>query len=532
MKAYKLLRSLLGIITVAVPGMHLEAAGTTPRLVVGINIDQLNTDYLEWFMDGFSEDGFKKIIQNGLVYRNMVYDYPRPDAASASASISCGNIPNIHGIISRNWFDRSKLKVVSSVSDPEYLGNYTSSTVSPKNLLCSTIGDELKNCTNGEAKVFSIGISAEDAILSAGHVANGVFWIDDETGKWCTSTYYNYMPWWLQNVNDSRDISQIIDQTKWEPLYPLSFYQYMPYQVSPTLFQYWLNKFGKDKFRMYKETPVVNTEVCNIGLQTIEKEKLGTDEIPDYIVFNLTASGNLDNSRVMSAVEIQDIYFRLDQEIQKIVELVERQAGLENALIYLTGTGEPRNPAVENPKSIYGNFYPERCTSLLNLYLMAIYGNEKWVSAYQDQQIYLNKNLIEKKGINFDEISLKAAEFLGEFSGVQRVIRNKQLISGDYDILFNKYRNGQSFNRSGDIFLEIQPGWNIRNNNGEKDYQVRYEAYNTTLVFFGSKIKAQTVFRPISSSDIASTLSKVFRIRPPNASCGTVLQELHKQYQL
>lgn len=530
MNANKLLRSLLGILTITVPGMSMEAVGTAPRLVVGIHIDQLNTNYLEWFMEGFSEDGFRKIIQNGLVYKNMVYDYPRPDAASASASIACGTTPGKHGIISKKWFDRAKGLFVSSVSDPEYLGNYTSFTASPKNLLCSTLGDELKTSTNGEARFFSIGISAEEAILSAGHFADGVFWIDDETGKWCTTTYYNYMPWWLQHINDSRDISQIIDQTPWEPLYPLSFYQYMPYQTSPTLFQYWLNKYGKDKFRIYKETPVVNSEVCKIGLETIEKERLGTDEIPDYIILNLTASGNLDNSRVMSAVEIQDIYFRLDQEIRKIVDLVERQAGLENALIYLTGTGEPKNPAIEISKSrpYNGDFYPERCTSLLNLYLMAIYGNEKWISAYHDQQIYLNRELIEKKGIKFDDISLKAAEFLGEFSGVQKVIRNRQFISGNFDVSLNQYRNGLSFDHSGDIFLEIRPGWNIRNNNDEKDLQVRYEAYNSTLIFYGSKLKAQTVFRPISYGDIASTLSKVFRIRPPNASSGSILQEMYR----
>ena len=529
MKISKLLSSILGILSVAVPGISVQAAGTAPRLVVGIHIDQLNSNYLEWFMDGFSEDGFKKLFQNGLVYKNMVHNFPRPDAASASATISSGTIPGHHGIISGKWFDRQTSGLVSCVTDPDYLGNYTTLRVSPKKFLCSTIGDELETSTKGIAKVFSVGISAEEAILSAGHSADGVFWIDDETGKWCTSTYYNYMPWWIQNINDIRDMSEIIGQTSWQPLYPLSYYQYMPYQSSPTLFQYWLNKYGKDKVKAFKETPVVNTEVCNLGLETIQKEKLGTDEIPDYLILNFTASGNFDNSILMSSVELQDIYFRLDQEIGKIIDMVERQAGLDNALIYITGTGEPKNLAIEVNKDrpYNGNFYPDRCTSLLNLYLMAIYGNEKWISSYHEQSIYLNKELIIKKGLSVDEISLKAAEFLGEFSGVQKVIRNRQLISGDLDISMNRYRNGLSFERSGDIFIEIQPGWNIRNNDKNiKDFQIRYEAYNPSLVFFGSKLKSQTVFRPISSGDIASTLSKVFRIRPPNASSGIILQEM------
>ena len=526
----KFLRSLIGILTITIPEVTAIAEGSSPRLVVGIHIDQLKTDYLDWFMEGFSEDGFKKILNNGLVYRSMGYSFPKPDAASASASIVCGTTPANHGIISGKWFDRSSNMVISCVFDPEYIGNYTRNTVSPKNLLCSTLGDEIKIATNGEAKVYSIGISAESTIVSGGHDADGVYWIDENSGKWCSTTFYEDIPWWVQHVNDNRDIASIIDQTTWEPLYPLSFYQYMPYHSSPTLFHYWMSKFGNDKIRMYKETPMVNSEVCKLGIEAMGKERLGTDDIPDYLVLNLTASGNLGNSKTLSAVEIQDIYFRLDQEIGKIVDAVERQAGLENALIYIVGTGEPQTPAQETKKSYSygGDFYPERCTSLLNLYLMAIYGNEKWVSAWNNQQIYLDRSLIEKKGINYDEISLKAAEFLGEFSGVRRVVRNRKLLAGEYDTALSQIRNGVYFERSGDFYIEIQPGWNIRNNDNERDLQVRYGTYKTTLAFFGSGIKPQKIVRPVSSEDIAPTLSKVFRIRPPNANEGSILQEMER----
>jgi len=528
MKINKILGSLLGILTAAIPGLSVQAANT-PRLVVGIQIDQLNADYLEWFMDGFNEDGFRKLFQGGVVYKNMTYDYHLPDAASAAASIASGTVPANHGIIGSKWFDRKLENVVSCIEDENYLGNYTKLKASPKKLLCSTLADELKQSTNGTAKVFSVGISPEEAIMSAGHTADGVFWIDDETGKWSTTTYYNYMPWWIQNINDTRDMQEIVDKTSWQPLYPLSYYKYMPYQTSPTLFQYWLNKYGKNKIRAFKQTPVVNTEVAELAIQTIQKEKLGTDEVPDLLLLNFTASGNFDSSVSMSAVEIQDIYFRLDQEIGKILDIIERQAGFENTLIYLTGTGQPQNPAIaENKKAGYaGSFYPERCKSLLNLYLMAIYGNEKWVSGYHNQNIYLNRKLIESKGVSYDEISRKTAEFLGEFSGVQRVKRNRELLSGDFDISLDRHRNSISFDRSGDIYIEIQPGWNIINNSDEyKDLQVRYESYNQALVFFGNKLEKQTVYRAVSSGNIASTLSKIFKIRPPNSSSGNLLTEI------
>ncbi|MDP4277524.1 MAG: alkaline phosphatase family protein [Bacteroidota bacterium] len=524
----KFLRSLIGILTITVPGMAVEATGATPRLVVGIHIDQLRTDYLDWFKDGFSEDGLKKMLQNGIVYRSINYDYPNPDAASATASIVTGASPSRHGIIASRWFDRASHNVISCVFDPSYLGNYTSSTASPKYLIATTLGDELKDATNNQSKVFSIGISAESAIVSGGHKADGVFWMDDNSGQWCTSTFYNYMPWWMQRINDQENQSGTMDQTAWQPLYPLNFYRYMPYQTNPTLFEYWLGKYGKDKFKAFKETPMANAEVCKIGLETIEKEHLGTDDIPDYLILNLNASGYLENSKKMSAVETQDIYFRLDQEIGKVIDAVDRQVGLENALIYIVGTGAPKNPATDaaSTATYGGDFYPDRCTSLLNLYLMAIYGDEKWVSGYYNQQIYLNRTLIDKKKIDFDEISTKASEFLGEFSGVQRVIRNRQFVTGSYDSSLNSYRKGLFPAHSGDFRLDLQPGWNIRNDNQEKDLQVRYEAYTTSMIVYGANLKAQTITRPVSSSDIATTLSKVFKIRPPNASEGSLLKEL------
>jgi len=524
----KWLRSIVGLLTITLPGLATGATGTAPRLVVGIHVDQLRSDYLTWFKEGFSEDGLKKMAQNGVVYPAVTYGFPKPDAAAATASLVSGTTPSRHGIVSNAWFDRESGTVVSCVYDPQWMGNYTSGTASPKYLMASTIGDELKMATKQAGKVFSIGISAETAILSGGHEADGVFWMDDETGKWCTSTYYNYMPWWLQQINDQRNLSGILDQTSWKPLFPLSYYTLMPYQTTPSLFEYWLGKYGKDKFKAFKETPMVNEEVCRVGLKAIEQERLGTDEIPDYVVLNLSASGHLESGRPLSAIESQDIYLRLDAEIGRLIDAVDRQVGLEHALIYLIGTGAASEPAIElsGNRSYHTEFFTDRCVSLLNLYLMAIFGDEKWVSVWNNQQIYLNRTLIDKKGLDLDAVSQKAAAFLSEFSGVQRVVSNRIVASGTYDNTLITYRNGINPAHSGDFFLEIQPGWNIRHNGAEKDVQVRYDAYTTTLLLYGNGLKSATVNQPISVGDIATSLSKVFRIRPPNACEGSPLVAL------
>lgn len=522
---HKFLRSILGLLSFTLPGLASGATGQAPRLVVGIHIDQLRADYLEWFKDGFSEDGLKKMLQGGIVYQSVSYGIPHPDAASATASLLTGATPSRHGIIGQSWFDRKANTVVSCVYDPDWLGNYTTNTTSPKQLMASTLGDELKIATNQSARVFSIGLSAESSILAGGHEADGVFWMDDATGQWCTSTYYNYMPWWLQQINDQRDPSGVIDQTAWTPLLPLSRYRMLPYQTSPNLFEYWLGKYGKDKFKAYKETPMVNEEVNRVALKTLELERLGTDDIPDYLAVQFKASGHLNEGKALSTVEIQDIYLRLDAEVGKLIDAIDRQVGLENALIYLVGTGAPSNPAVEltGNRSYHGDFHTDRCTSLLNLYLMALYGDQPWVSGWHNKQVYLNRALIDKQGLDLDQVTAKSAAFLGEFSGVQRVISSRILSAGTYDNTLINYRNAVNPAHSGDFILEIQPGWNIRHNGTEKDVQVRYEAYTTSLLFYGASCTPQRFVSPVSVGDIAATLSAVFRIRPPNACEGTRL---------
>jgi hypothetical protein len=523
----KLLTSVLGLLSVTATGLPLQAEEQAPRLIIGIHINQLDANYLEWFRNGFGEDGFRKIMQSGTQFTNMVYASARPDNAAACASFMTGGTPREHGITGARWYDPESGKRISCIFDSRFLGNYTQETVSPKNLLGSTLGDELKKASNNEAYVYAVGIDADETIMLGGHSANGVFWLDDKTGKWCTSTYFSYMPWWLQTINDREDMGQLVGETTWSPLKALSNYKYMPHQKGPTLFQYLFNKPGNKQFRSFKESPLMNAAVIRIASEILEKEDLGKDDVTDYLVIQLSADGKLDN-RMLSAMEIQDVYFRLDEDISKLLKITEKKVGNDNIRIYLTGTGQPVLSPVDVPKekAYIGDFYPDRCTSLLNLYLMAIYGNEPWVSAWERQEIFLNHRKIEEKGINFNELSRKAASFLAEFSGVTRVYERSQLLLGNTDADLRAKANAIRPDRAADLYVEIQGGWNVREASQEEDYQVSNTFFSSPFILYKPDQKAQTINTPVGVGDITASLSRIFRIRPPNACQGVVLPEL------
>src|SRR6202008_1135926 len=113
--------------------------------------------------------------------------------------------PRSHGIIGNEWYVKTRNREVYCAYDSsaKAIGNQNKAgMMSPRNLLSSTIGDEMKMTSNGNAKVFGVALKDRSSIFPAGHTPNGAFWFDDESGDFISSNYYgNDIPQWLKNFN-------------------------------------------------------------------------------------------------------------------------------------------------------------------------------------------------------------------------------------------------------------------------------------------------------------------------------------------
>jgi hypothetical protein len=496
-----------------------------PRLVLGIHLDQLQEEYLKWFMEGFGEEGFKLLLERGKVYNNCNYGLHCPDAANTNASLLSGCAPMHHGIIAREWYDRQLERLVSCVYDTDYLGNYTTSTFSPLSLRSNTLGDELKKACKGRSKVFSIGLEAEAAIVAGGRSADAALWMDDASGKWCSSTYYNYMPSWLQKINDYGLFETNNGKNGWRPKFPLSRYVYMPHQKNPGFFSYALSFINGTGYRDFKQTPMANTELNQLALELIDQEKLGEDEYPDLLILHFNTGSQLSGNDSRAALEMQDLYFRLDQDLGWLLKEIDRKIGLDNVLVYLCGTGATKLTVEEDPKApgFYGNYYPERTSALLNLYLTAVYGSERWVQGCTENEIYLNRKRISELNLDYVEICNKAALFLIQVEGIQQAVPAYRFLLGDWSsepaLALNFHKE-----RSGDLLLKLENGRNIRwESYPGKNRQIQYANQTTILVFYGASIKAGSNNQLVSIFDLTPTLCGKLYIRPPTASTGQVL---------
>lgn len=523
----RILSSLITVIVcTGLQAQNIPAA--VPRLVVGITIDQLRSDYIEAFTALYGERGFKRLLKEGRVYYNAEYDFINPDPSSAVAAIYTGGNPYTNGVVADYWMDRNTLRVIKSTDDPAFMGIYTSENTSPKHLSVSTLADELMVATQGQAITYSIAPTREMAVFAAGHASKGAFWINDHNGKWCGTTYYGDFPQWATYFNDHQGLDFRIADIVWEPSLPVTSYKYVTSDVKQLNFRHKFDDQRGEKYRCLKTSPVANDEVNKLVNACLNASFMGQDDIPDLLSIGYYAGNYNHASSVQCPMEIQDVYARLDNTLGDLLDIIDKKVGLANTLFFITSTGyadpEPADPP--QYKIPGGEFYIKRCAALLNMYLMAIYGQGQYVDTYFDNQIYLNRKLIEERKLNLTEILNRSSDFLVQFSGVKEAYSSQRLLLGAWNPKIEKIRNSYNPLCSGDLMVEVLPGWTVVRDYTNDVKVVRSAYASVPLFFFGNNIRPAKIYDPVQIGAIIPTMAHFMRIRAPNASTLPPLTEI------
>ena len=311
---------------------------------------------------------------------------------------------------------------------------------------------------------------------------------------------------------------------------PISNYNAFPYTQTVADFQYVFA--GDHPYLKVKTSPLVNENIRQTAMKVLSKADMGKRSRPDFLALTFYAGNYLSVSDKNYSLEIQDAYARLDKEIESLLNEIDKTVGLKNTLIFVTSTGyfDANDEYPEKVNMPDGKFFYNRCQALLNMYLMAKYGQEQWVEYFYNNQIFLNRKLIEKKGLDLEEFQNKAAEFVVQFTGVQDVTTYTQLLTDKANSNMSKYKSLFNKDLSGDIFIEIQPGFRAvdENNVTVVEKRVRETTVSSPVIFFGHNVQPQKIKRTIQAEEIAPTVCRLLRIRSPNAARAKVLPELFK----
>jgi hypothetical protein len=243
LKRFLALATVCTLTLSATPRASASAYDAHPKLVIVIVLDQFRADYLERYRADFKGRGFKLFLDHGANFLDCYYNYANTETAPGHSTIGTGAYTDGHGIGGNQWWDlaRSKDHPITSVEDERYAlvgvpaGAKTTPGSSPRNLLASTFGDELRLDTLGASLVYGVSLKDRAAILPAGAAASGAFWIDQPSGRFITSTYYmQQLPDWAQAFDDSGRI----DQAKQEANAPATTNFYNDVGATPAAVSY------------------------------------------------------------------------------------------------------------------------------------------------------------------------------------------------------------------------------------------------------------------------------------------------------
>ncbi len=505
----------------------------TPKLVVGIVVDQMRYDYLYRYAAKYGKGGFKRLMNDGFNCQNNHYHYATTTTGPGHAAVYTGSVPAVNGIIGNEWYDPLSNRNVYVVEDSTVTGVGSDAglagKMSPKNMKTTTITDQLRLSNEFKSKVIGVAIKDRGSILPAGHSANAAYWFDPKSGNWITSTYYmKELPQWVKDFNDQKIPDQILTQ-KWETLLPLSKYTESEADNQP-----YENSMPEEKEPVFPHTlknyftipasPFGNTLTKDFAIATMKNENMGKGTATDFLCVSFSSTDYIGHAVGTHAVEIEDCYLRLDRDIEDLLESLDKQVGKDNYLVFLTADhGVADIPGYLTKHKIpAGVSNSSNDSKFLNTELQTAFGAGQWIKSSHNNQLYLDHDLMKLKKVSYLQIEDVLKENLLTLgSPVHDVFNLHDLSKAVMPDYYRSYINN-SYNpkRSGDFFIWFEPAWIYGSSKGTTHGTMYAYDTHVPLLFYGWKIpKGQTVERT-HISDIAPTLAALLHILEPNGNVG------------
>lgn len=517
-----------------------------PKLVVGIVVDQMRYDYLSRFYSRYGTGGFKRLIEHGYNLTNNHYNFVPTYTAPGHASIYTGTSPMNHGIIGNNWYNKFNGEVIYNASDTEYDGVGTVSDdgkMSPRRMLTTTVTDQLELHTQGKAKVIGVSIKDRGAILPAGHAADAAYWFEGgDAGNFISSTFYmNALPQWVIDFNRVKKANDYLKN--WNTLYPINTYtasgndlntfEKAPRGKKNAVFPYDLEALKSENrnYSLIKATPYGNTIVADFAIEALKNEKLGKDNITDFLAVSFSSTDYIGHQYGVNSIEVEDTYLRLDRDIERLLQSLDLEVGEGNYTVFLTADhGAVHNPAFLQSKKINaGYFNTSAFKKQLENDLMEKYNQENLISNISNNQIFFNKAILSENNINTIDLQNFIASLIIDYDKIDKVFTRNALITGNmHDGTGRLIQNGFHHKRSGDVIYVLEPAVISYSKTGSTHGSSQSYDTHVPLLFYGNGINVGSSNQRTEIIDIAPTISNLLKISFPNGATGNPINQVLK----
>lgn len=515
-----------------------------PKLVVGLVVDQMRWDYLYRYYNRFGEGGFKRLINQGFSCENTFISHLPSYTAVGHTTIFTGSVPSLHGIAGNDWTEQLTGKTMYCTSDSTVKGVGADSPegkMSPRNLLVSTITDELRLATNFKSKVIGVSLKDRASILPAGHTGQA-FWYDDNNASFITSTYYTQqLPSWVADFNSKKRAAALL-ANGWNTLYPID-----TYTQSTRDSEIWEGKFSGEAAPVFphdtktlfetkkagiRPTPFGNTLTLEFASEALKANQLGQGTSTDFLTINCASTDYVGHQFGPNSIEVEDTYLRLDKDLATFFNLLDATVGKGQWLFFLSADhGAAHSIAFNQAHNIPSDFWFDNpLADSLNRILGTKYNVPGLVRSISNYQVNYNLAKIDSANLDYSAIKATSVNFLQRQPGITYAVDVAEIGKAPVpEPLKTMIINGYNFKRSGGVQIVLSAGW-FETYSKTGTTHGTWNPYDThiPLVWYGWNIKPGKTNRETYMTDISATLAGLLHIQMPNGCIGHVIEEVGK----
>lgn len=547
--------TLLGFLLATI-AVQAASDAKRPRLAIVISIDQMRADYLERYAAHFGAGGFRRFDQQGLVFADAQYRHGVTKTGPGHAVILSGVHASLHGVIANEWRVRTwpALEQVNCVEDraAPLVGAAPSAVRSPgglleaktgrspRHLLVSTVGDQLKLRHGARAKVLGVADKDRAAILMAGKLADGAYWT--EKGRVVTSTYYrSELPAYFAAFNAEGRVEACFGR-EWSRLLDASVYEavqgpddaagegaeYGLTRVFPKRVDGGLKQVGDDYYEAYDHTPWNNDLVADMARTVIANEQLGQDDgAPDLLAIGFSQPDKVGHAFGPDSHESMDSFLRLDRTLADLFRFIDEKVGLQHCVVVLTADHGvaplPERVLAGGRELAAGRVKGADLDAVVYAALDAQFGApaeaERW--AVRDGLGYhLNPAVLARKQLAAPVVEAAVREaLLGHPAVASAYTRTRFADPAPLDAVGEMMRRSFYAPRSSDVVAVLKPYFIDRSTSGTT-HGTPYD-YDThvPVAWFGAGVPAGRRLERVGVDDIAPTMAALLGVpRPPQAT--------------
>ena len=476
--------------------------GPTPRLVVVLVIDQFRTDFLDIYRSEFGDGGFARLMREGADFRECFYPYAMTETGPGHATLATGTTPDLHGIAANEWYSPTFGKVVYALLDADSAvigGSPGQTPVSPRNLIGTTLSDEMRLATGGKSRAYGVALKDRAAILSTGHGSNGAYWFDSRGAGFVTSRYYeSALPEWVVAFNRSHALELPADAAA--------------------------RHAALGKFR---ESGAANRLVGDFAMALVDNEKLGHGEATDFLFIGFSANDYAGHAYGPYSAEVREITRETDAELAKLLRELDAKIGrgkywfalsADHGVAPTLAESRDANRARLEAKDID----TKTARAAIESALEQRWGAAKWL--LPAPEIYFDRNVLAEKNVRIEDAVRTAGEGLRNVPGIWGY--TSEYGSDVPDSIAESYRRSRFAGRSPDVYVVPLPFALPDAEKGGTTHGTPF-TYDTQvpLIIAGGPFAPGEYYGRCSPQDLAVTLAAMLHVHEPSLATGRVLVE-------